>query len=182
MRREQLSCPTQSPRFGLTLAQAGWPHTCPKHLLGILPDSWARSHAHPSNSTAAQHTSAFHPPALCQNKFPRDHQGTEWKQIRVLQKKCLRGTESRSSFPPLYSDTSPHFLPMQLISYLLMLSLLQFLAPAPTLLLSSPIIQQSSLLFNVLPPAPSSNLHYGFCWAQRSCYSRLLKRCLCFAI
>lgn len=103
---------------------------------------------------------------LCQRKFPRDHQGTEQKQMRLLQKKCLGGTERRSSFPPIYSSTSPHFLPIHLISYLLMLSLPQFLAPTPKALLSSPIFQQPSLLFDILPPTPSSNLCYDFCWAE----------------
>lgn len=149
-RREQLSCPTHSARFGLTPVQPGWPHTSPEHLLGVLPNSWARSRARLLNSRAAQHSSACHPRALCQSKFPRDHEGTQREQIRALRKKCLGGTESRSSFPPLYLDTSPHFLPMHLISFLLILSLLQFLAPTPTLLLSSPIIQQPSLLFYVL--------------------------------
>lgn len=76
-------------------------------------------------STAAQHSSACHPPAPCQSQIPRDHQGTEWKQTDVLRKKCLRGTESRFTFPALYS----HFLSLDLISCLLMLSLLQLLAP-----------------------------------------------------
>lgn len=170
--REQLSCPTHSARLGLTPVQPGWLPASHEPLMGVLPDSWERSRAHPSNSTAAQHSSA-----LCESEFPRDYQGAEKKQIHVLQNKCLGGTESRPSFPPLDSDTSPHFLPMHLISYPLMLSLLQFLAPTPTLLLSSPIIQQPSLLLDILLPAPSSNLHYNFCWARRSCCSSLLKAC-----
>lgn len=52
-------------------------------------------------STAAQHSSACHPPATCQSQIPRDHQGTKCKQTDMLRKKCLRGTKSKFTFPLL---------------------------------------------------------------------------------
>lgn len=52
-------------------------------------------------STAVQHSSACHPPALCQSQIPRDHQGIEWKQTSVPRKKCLGGSKSKFTFPLL---------------------------------------------------------------------------------
>lgn len=77
------------------------------------------------------YSSACCPPGLCQSKFTRDQQGTEQKEMHVLQKKRSGGTENGTSCPPLYSDT-PHFLLMHLFTP----SVLQFLAPTP--LCSSP--------------------------------------------